>query len=69
MGTHGSAFFWHESMYGKKDTGKDWKCEMLSADEMKKQDSFEGFNFKSIWKLDSGDEYPTLRNCTFQFVK
>lgn len=69
MGTHGSTFFWHESMYGKKDTGKDWKCEMLSADEMKKQDSFEGFNFNSIWKLDSGDEYPTLRSCTFQFVK
>lgn len=69
MGTHGGATFNHESMYGLKGSGKDWKCEMLSEDEMKKQDSFEGFNFNSIWKLDSGDEHPTLRNCTFQFVE
>ena len=69
MGTHGGATFNHESMYGLKGSGKDCKCEMLSEDEMKKQDSFEGFNFNSIWKLDSGDEYPTLRSCTFQFVE
>ena len=69
MGTHGGTTFNHESMYALKDSGKDWKCEMLSADEMKKQDSFEGFDFKYIWKLESGDEHPTLRDCTFQFVK
>ena len=69
MGTHGGATFNHESMYALKDSGKDWKCEMLSEDEMKKQDSFEGFDFKRIWKLESGDKHPTLRDCTFQFVK
>ena len=69
MGTHGGATFNHESMYALKDSGKDWKCEMLSEDEMKKQDSFEGFEFKRIWKLESGDKHPTLRDCTFQFVK
>ena len=69
MGTHGGATFNHESMYGLKGSGKDWKCEMLSEDEMKKQDSFEGFDFKHIWKLESGDKHPILCDCTFQFVE
>lgn len=47
--------------YYLNETGNDYFGKALTKDEMKSKKSFAGFDFKSVWEIKEGSDFPTLR--------
>ncbi len=51
-----------EKAFGEASPQKQINVKSLTADEMAKQDSFEGFDFKNVWKMSDNENRPVLQN-------
>ena len=64
-----SAAITHQhDLYYLNSSGNDSWGESFTESEQNKQSTFSGFDFNTVWKLDSGESRPTLRQCAFQFA-
>lgn len=68
IGTHkSSCIFYHDRLYFRKGTGKDWCADgSFSEADQGKTSSYSGFDFANVWEIKDG--YPALRDCPFQSV-
>lgn len=68
IGTKKTAAILHtEDLYYESGTGGSWMAtDSFSSDEKGKEETFSGFDFDSVWKIENGE--PRLRNCPFQSV-
>ncbi|MFI3322782.1 MAG: hypothetical protein R3Y50_09700 [Rikenellaceae bacterium] len=64
------AVWYHNNLYLLEGTGGDWKADEFSSNDKKNKDTFENFNFSSVWSIDTNDDmnngYPYLQNLLFQ---
>lgn len=68
IGTRKAAAILHtEHLYLLSGTGGDWKAtDEFSSDEKGNQDTYSGFDFDSVWKIEGGEA--RLRDCPFQSI-
>ncbi|MBM2814979.1 MAG: hypothetical protein HW421_1741 [Ignavibacteria bacterium] len=61
---HGNYCYWDIETTGINDTIKnniDDRAKGLSTEDMMKQSSYRGWDFKNVWYIDEGKDYPKLR--------